>query len=254
MTNRNSAASRQRHWHPAIGTPGLMPVVRAIATLVLLSGLVQAGWAGSVSVQVTKRWTKDPVQDATVCLGSATNFARFGVRRTDAKGTVQFDNSPHTNVVLTVSKSGYKGRQIGLDRFPRDRGLLLTLPAGGGGPQCGEAISVASLASVSQSGSTRFIPSIMDFRINGGQTATPSRTVTLTYALTGNASHYRASERSDFKTAEWQPLEPEVRYDLTDGSGLRTVYFQVKKLTSMQGAELESLSDVTIDTILLTGG
>ena len=254
MSNRYSAAPRQRHRQPAIGIPNLMPVVRAIATLVLLSGLVQAGWAGSVTVQITKRWTKDPVQDATVCLGTLTNFARVGVRLTDAKGTVQFANSPFTNLVLTVSKSGYKGRQIGLDRAQRDRGVLLTLPAGGGGPRCVDAISVTSLASVSRSGSTRFIPSIADFRINGGQTATPSRTVTLTYALTGNASHYRASERSDFTTAEWRPLEPEVRYDLTDGSGLRTVYFQVKKLTSMEGAELESLSDVTVDTILLTGG
>ncbi len=254
MTNRNSAASSQRHWNPLIGIPHLMRVVWGIAMLVLLSGLVQTGWAGSVTVQVNKRWTKDPVQDATVCLGIPANFTQFGVGLTDATGTVQFAKSPAANLVLTVSKSGYKGRQIALDRAQRDRGLLLTLPAGGGGPRCVEAILVAGLASVSQPSSTGFIPSIADFRINGGQTETPSRTVTLTYALTGNASHYRASERSDFKTAEWQPLASEVRYDLTGGSGLRTVYFQVTKLTSVEGAELRSLSDVTVDTILLTGG
>ena len=254
MTNRNSAACRQRHWLPAIGIPNLMPVVRAIATLVLLSGLVQASWAERVTVQITKRWTRNPIQDATVCLGTLANIAQFGVRLTDVKGTVQFAKLPPTNLDLTVSKSGFKERQIALGRAQRDRGLLLTLPAGGGGPQRVEAVSVTRSVSVTQPGSTGFIPSITDFRIDGGQTATPSRTVTLTYALTGNASHYRASERSDFKTAEWQPLASEVRYDLTGGSGLRTVYFQVRKLTSVEGAELRSLSGVTVDTILLTGG
>lgn len=254
MNNRNSAASRQRHWLPAIGIPNLMPVVQAIATLVLLSGLVQAGWADSVTVQITKRWTRNPVQDATVCLGTLANIAQFGVRTTNAKGTVQFAKLPPTNLILTVSKSGFKGRQIALGRAQRNRGLLLTLPAGGGGPHCVEAVSVSRSVSVAQPGSTGFIPSITDFHINGGQTATPIRTVTLTYALTGNASYYRASERSDFETAEWQPLEPEVRYDLTGGSGLKTVYFQVKKFASVEGAELRSLSDVAVDTILLTGG
>ena len=201
MTNWNSAASRQRHRLAPIGVLKLMPLVRGIAILVLLSGMVQTAWAGSVTVQVTKRWTKEPVPDATVCLGTPANLAQFGVRLTNAKGTVQFAKSPPANLILTVSKSGYKGRQIDLDRAQRDRGLLLTLPAGGGGPRCVEAISVTRLASVSQPSSTGFIPSITDFRINGGQTATPSRTVTLTYAITGNASHYRASERSDFKTA-----------------------------------------------------
>ncbi len=254
MTIRNSAASRQPRWLPAIGVPNPTPVVRAIATIVLLSGMVQAGWADSVTVQITKRWTRNPVQNATVCLGTLANIAQFGVRLTNAKGTVQFAKLPPTNLVLTVSKGGFKGRQITLDRAQRDRGLLLTLPAGGGGPQCVGAVSVTRSASVTQPGSTGFIPSITDFRINGGQTATPSRTVTLTYAFTGNASYYRASERSDFETAEWQPLKPEVRYHLTGRSGLKTVYFQVKKFTSVQGAELRSLSDVAVDTILLDGG
>ncbi len=254
MTNRNSAASRQRHRLLAIGIRNLKPAVRAIVTLVLLSGLTQAGWAGSVTVQITKRWAKNPIQDATVCLGTLANIAQFGVRLTDAKGTVQFAKLPPTDLVLTVSKSGFKGRQIALDRAQRDRGLLLTLPAGGGGPQCVKAVSVTSSVSVTQPRSTAFIPSITDFRINAGQTATPSRTVTLTYAFTGNASHYSASERPDFAAAEWQPLKPEVRYNLTRGSGSKTVYFQVKKFTSVEGAELRSLSEVAVDTILLTGG
>ena len=254
MTNRNSAAYTQHHWLPASGIPNLMPVVRAIATLGILSGLVQASWADSVTVQITKRWTRNPVQDATVCLGTLANSAQFGVRLTDVKGTVQFAKLPPTNLVLTVSKSGFKGRQIALGRAQRDRELLLTLPAGGGGPQCVEAVSVTRSVSVTQPGSTGFIASITDFRIDGGQTTTPSRTVTLTYALTGNATHYRASERSNFETAKWQLLEPEVRYDLTGGSGLKTVYFQVTKFTSVEGAEIRSLSDVAVDTILLTGG
>jgi hypothetical protein len=223
--------------------------MRVIAVFVLSCGLMQAGWAGNVTIQISKRGAGDPVQAAAVCLGTPANIAQFGARLANEKGIVRFDKlHTRTELVLTVSKSGFKGRQVVLGAVQRDRGVLLTLPAGGGGPECAKAVPV-----VIQPRSAGFAPGITFFRINGGQAATQRPMVTLTYALTGEASHYRASDRSDFQAAKWQTLGPEVRYDLTGESGVKTVYFQVGKFASVEGAEIQSLSKVAVDSILLAG-
>ena len=254
MTNRTLSGPKQRHQLPAISPPEPVLVMRVIAAIVLSCGLMQTGWAGDVTVQVTKRGAGDPVQAAAVCLGTPANIAQFGARLANEKGIVRFDKLHiRTELVLTVSKSGFKGRQVILDAVQRDRGVLLTLPVGGGGPECAKAVPVTQPIPVIQSRSAGFAPGITVFRINGGQAATQSPMVTLTYALTGEASHYRASDRSDFQAAKWQTLEPEVRYGLTGESGVKTVYFQVGKFASVEGAEIQSLSKVAVDSILLTG-
>ena len=100
-----------------------------------------------------------------------------------------------------------------------------------------------------------FAPAIVDFRINRGEAATQSPKVTLMYALRGQASHYRASSQTDLEAAEWQPLASEVRYELPAGaSGRQTVYFQVGRFASTDGADIQSMSNVAVDTIVLEGG
>ena len=255
MKNQTSSEPKQRRQLPAISSSDPVLVMRVIAAIVLLCGLMQAGWAGNVTVQISKRGAGDPVQAAAVCLGTPANIAQFGARLANEKGIVRFDKlHTRTELVLTVSKSGFKGRQVALGAVQHDRGVLLTLPAGGGGPKCAKAVPVvAHPVPVIQPRSAGFAPGITFFRINGGKAATQRPMVTLTYALTGEASHYRASDRSDFQAAKWQTLGPEVRYNLTGESGVKTVYFQVGKFASVEGAEIQSLSKVAVDSILLAG-
>jgi hypothetical protein len=226
-----------------------------LAAGALSLALTQTAWGENVTIQISKRGAGYPLKEAAVCLGTPANPAQFGAQLADDKGVVQFDKvHARAELVLTVSKSGYKGRQVALGTAQHNRGVLLTLAAGGGGPECAKAVALVQPAPVAEPRSPRFSPGIKDFRINGGEAATQSPKVTLTYTLTGEASHYRASERSDFAAVEWQPIKPEVRYDLASGSGSRTVYFQVGKLVTAEGAEIEILSDVAVDTIVLTGG
>lgn len=253
MKNLTSNRPTQRCQLPAIGPSKPMRAMRTSAAILLLCGLAQVGWAGEITVQITKRGADDPVQAAAVCLGTPANIAQFGARLADEKGTVQFGKvHARTGLILTVSKSGFKGRQVLLGTGQRDRGVLLTLAAGGGGPKCASTVQVTQAVPVVQSRPADFSPGILEFRINGGQEATQSPKVTLTYALRGEASHYRASTRSDFRAADWQPLGPKIRYALTGDSGLKTVYFQVGKFASAKGAEIEILSNVAVDTILLS--
>jgi len=225
-----------------------------VQTIVLL-GMAQSGWAGEITVQVSKRNAGLPVRAAAVCLGTSANPAQFGATLADEKGIARFDKvHARTELVLTVSKSGYKGRQVALGRGPRDRGVLLTLASGGGGPACDKAIAGVGQLTLMTSPSTHLAPGIKAFRINGGEPTTHSTRVTLDYVLTGEASHYRASERSDFGSAEWRPLESDLWLDLAGDSGPKTIYFQVGKLKSAEGAEIEILSNVAVDTIELDGG
>ena len=229
--------------------------IRSFAFTLVSFGLMQSSWAGEITVQVSKRHAGDPVQAAAVCLGTPANPTQFGAMLADDKGMVRFDKV-HTRaeLVLTVSKRGYQGRQVPLSRSSGNRGVLLTLASGGGGPECAKAVTLAGQATSVTSPVGHLAPGIAFFQINGGSDTTRSSRVTLDYVLTGEASHYRASDRSDFKFAQWQPLESDLRLDLTGDSGLKTVYFQVGKLTSAEGAEIEILSNIAVDSIELDGG
>jgi hypothetical protein len=70
-------------------------------------------------------------------------------------------------------------------------------------------------------------PKITYFQINRGQETTTSRTVTLSF-MAERASHYRASERSDFYGAQWKYITTPPTYTLSSGDGRKTVYLQVK--------------------------
>lgn len=254
MTMRVSTLPKRRPLRRTTSLCDGVSSLRIAAAVVLLFGLGQSSWGGDVTVQISKRGAGKPVDAAAVCLGTPADIDQFGARLANDKGTVEFKNIyARTDLVLTVSKSGYKGRQVLLGTDQRNRGVLLTLAAGGGGPKCASAAALAQQIQLSQSRSSDVAPGIVDFRINGGRDLTRSPKVTLMYALKGEASHYRASSHSDFRAAEWQPLASEVRYDLTGDSGLKTVYFQVGKFASVEGGEIEILSNIAVDTIMLGG-
>lgn len=243
MSDRASFVSGRRR------RPRIFPI-QLVASIVCLYGFMQVATAGQVTVQVSKRGAGQPVRAAAVCLGTPANPAQFGAVLADEKGIAQFDKvRTRTELVLTVSKSGYKGRQIALGSDPRDRGVLLTLSSGGGGPRCTPAVGSAPAASAAA-----FMPGIAEFRINGGAPKTRSKKVRLDFVLTGEASHYRASDRSDFESAEWHPIEEDLRLELAGKSGMKTIYFQVGKFTSAEGVEMEMLSNIAVDSIELEGG
>ncbi len=61
MTNLTSNRPTQRCQVPAIGTSKPMRAMRTSAAILLLCGLAQVGWAGEITVQITKRGADDPV-------------------------------------------------------------------------------------------------------------------------------------------------------------------------------------------------
>lgn len=70
--------------------------------------------------------------------------------------------------------------------------------------------------------------SITSLAINNGANSTNSQTVTLNNSATGNPTHYKASENTDFKRAGWKPYSTNPTFRLSKKKGLKTVYFKVK--------------------------
>lgn len=86
-------------------------------------------------------------------------------------------------------------------------------------------------------------PKVTYFKINNDADTTSSLTVYLNNS-TERASQYRASQRPDFKGAQWRSLIPAPQFTLGSGDGKKRVYFQVKN-------SMGQYSAVVSDTIAL---
>lgn len=86
-------------------------------------------------------------------------------------------------------------------------------------------------------------PIVSSFTINDGSASTTMAEVTLNNTCEGNATHYIASESSDFSGASWQAYSTSPSFSLSAGGGTKTVYFKVKNASGE--------SSVVSDTITL---
>ncbi|HPS02141.1 MAG TPA: hypothetical protein PLA90_11415, partial [Candidatus Sumerlaeota bacterium] len=93
-------------------------------------------------------------------------------------------------------------------------------------------------------------PVIWNFSINNGAATTANPVVTLSNTCTdvtsASATHYLASESSDFTSSTWQSYATVPLFTLSSGSGVKTVYLKVRNSALVE-------SSVTSDTITLIG-
>lgn len=220
-------------------------VMKRISTLILslMAWAAVTADATEVRVRVFERGGNLPLAGVSVCLGTRARLDQFGAARTDGKGYVLFSEVPQAEVIITASFAGYKSEQESMVTSNTDRMLVMSLPAGGGGPQCSILRESTVLAS---SGLV-----VSQFRINAGAAATDSRTIRLNNSLNGMATQYRASERSDMDGAEWQYYAGAPEFMLSSGAGVKRVYLQVRRHSTVNGATLETVSPVVADSIQL---
>jgi hypothetical protein len=87
-------------------------------------------------------------------------------------------------------------------------------------------------------------PRVLAFTVNGGAASTTGRVVTLDNTVSGAAVEYRAGETSDLAGAAWLPYAWAPSYTLSDGTGTKQVYFQVRNADGLE-------SQVKVDSITL---
>ena len=211
-----------------------------LAVLLLMMSLNAS--AAELTVRVFERGGKVPLQGVAVCLGTSARLNQFGAAFTDTEGYVVFPGVPRTPLVVTVSRPGYMSGQEHMKGSAENRMLVLSLPTGGGGVEC----------PLGQGGSAQTATGleIESFQLNNGAAITRDASVTLDNKFSGHATQYRASERPDFRGAEWQAYDKRLRFQLSAGRGSKTVYFQLRRYARINGADLEARSSVTHDSII----
>jgi len=222
-----------------------VPLMKKIISLMVfacasLSFVVEAS---ELRVRVFERGGNIPLPGVSVCLGTSARLDQFGSSRTDGNGYVLFTEVPRTRIVVTASMNGYKSEQESLVTSNASRMLVLSLSGGGGGTDCAVGDKVGAQASVELK--------VMRFTVNKGEKQTGNRTVSLDNSVSGMATQYRASERRDMEGAEWQYYATAPEFTLSEGPGLKRIYLQVRRHSTVNGATLETLSPVVQDTIRL---
>jgi hypothetical protein len=232
-----------RHGHRP-GTsllPGKLMIL--LALFLLVTAIPVLAPASELRVRVFERGGRQPLAGVSVCLGTPANPMQFGSDQTDRQGYAVFTDVPRASLLITASKSGYKGEQQTLVTSTIPRLLVMSLPTGGGGGVCTPARDHAATST----GGLQ----ISDFSINQGATASPDREVHLDYRVSGHPSEYRASEERDISIAPWQRFSAQPVFVLSPGNGKKTVYFQVRRYSKINGADIQTLSPVVHDTIIL---
>ncbi|MCP4694363.1 MAG: Ig-like domain-containing protein, partial [Desulfobacterales bacterium] len=82
-------------------------------------------------------------------------------------------------------------------------------------------------------------PLVESFAVNNGEAVAEDRTATLNNVASGAPTHYMAGEFPDFANASWLEYSPAPTFLLSEGAGLKTVYFKVKN----DSGESDALSD-----------
>jgi len=214
-----------------------------LSLFLLVTAMPVLAPASELRVRVFERGGRQPLAGVSVCLGTSANLTQFGSDQTDSGGYAVFADIPRAPLLITASKSGYKGGQQSLVTSSIPRLLVLSLPAGGGGPVC---MPVGNRTATNTGGLQ-----ISDFSINEGATASPDRQVQLDHRVNGHPSEYRASEDPDISTAPWKPYSARPVYVLSSGNGKKTVYFQVRRYSKINGADIQTLSPIVHDSIVL---
>lgn len=211
---------------------------------IIMAGVASAAFSSDLRVRVFERGGNAPMAGVAVCLGTPARLNQFGAMLTDPGGYVVFSDVPQTALLVTASRAGFKAEQENVVTSNTDRMLVLSLSAGGGGSQC-DLDSSGSSPQASGLDVTRFA-------INNGAQKTGKRTVTLDNRVAGEPTQYRASERAGLLDAEWQAYSGKAAFELSDGAGNKTVYFQVRRHATINGADIEVLSPVMRDSIRLS--
>jgi len=197
--------------------------------------------AADLRVRVFERGGQAPMAGVAVCVGTSANTAQFGAVRTGHGGYAVFRDLPRAPLVVTASKPGYLGQQESLVTSNMERLLVVSLPSGGGGPKC--TLDMRDTGSESDGLQVKYL------KINSGAAIATSRYVFLNHALAGHPTHYRASENPDFSGATWQSYISEPAFELSPGGGRKVVYFQVRRYSKVNGADIQTLSPVVRDSI-----
>lgn len=210
----------------------------ALATIAMM-----AASAASLAASTGPHWleahtfdsqTGKPLADVAICLGTSARADQFGARRTDQNGVVRFEDVRPVPLVLTASRSGYKGREQSLEPLHQSRVMVLKLVTGGGGAVCNAERSADGVSDTGLAIDT----------INVRRDSNVENGVLVSVAASGKVNQIRVGEQADLTNVTWQPYKDAAPYTLSAGSGTKRLFVQVRRASEVQGASIAVESPV----------
>jgi pseudomonalisin len=93
------------------------------------------------------------------------------------------------------------------------------------------------------------LPTVTSYKINGGAATTINQTVTLNNTTTISPTQFMASEAPNFNGASWLPYSTAPRFTLSQGSGVKTVYFKVSNSAGQSSAVSDTIQLIVKPTV-----
>lgn len=228
-----------------------MSILRAGLFGAVAAGLIfsTAANAAKLGVRVLDANSGLPVANASVCLGTATEPAKYATGVTSFSGVALYDNLPDSPVLITVSKRNF-------------RGIALQVPTNG------ENLIKDVLVTEGLSSKKCRALKMVDFKqgITKGVYSDewPLEITALSYFPSGDdglsflsyskgkPTHYRVSTNSEFTGAQWINYSDVLHFSpLQADQGKSKLYFQLKKSVEVSGGSIEALSEVMTQAVYI---
>jgi len=191
-----------------------------------------------------------PVPNASVCLGTANNPTIYGTGVTSFAGLALYDNVPEKPILITVSKSNFRG--IALQTFPKDDNVItdVLVTEGLSSKKC-RALKMVNLKPGITRGAATDATWPMEITALSYFPSGDDGFSFLAYTK-GQPTHYRVSTNPDFKDAEWKSFSDVFHFSpLGRDRGKDELYFQLRKLIEVDGGNIEAVSEVLAQPVYL---
>lgn len=222
--------------------------VFALSVLCVLS--MGTANAAKIGVRVLDANSGLPVPHASVCLGTASNPSIYGTGVTSFAGLALYDNVPDKPVLITVSKSNFRG--IALQTFPRKDNVItdVLVTEGLSSKRCRALKMVDLKPGITQGAET---DATWPMAINA-LSYFPSGNDGFSFLayVQGKPTHYRVSTDPEFTDAEWRTYSDVFHFSPNGGDhGKAELYFQLRKLMGVDGNYIEAVSEVMAQPIYI---
>ncbi len=201
-------------------------LLSATLLLVGLLNVSQAYSAGFGVIVVDEFGT--PMRDAAVCFGLPGTPNQFGSFTTASDGRVMVEDLPRIPLNITVSKQNYQGVQF-VETLKNIRMIKeVTLLLDGDGPIC----------------ETKVKPVLSSLKIKNLRARSVGKQLRIESRISGDPTHYRISNREDFKDAKWIPYKTSFSFRQSANRN-ETLYFQVRRYSASNRSWIEARSHVS---------
>lgn len=190
-----------------------------------------------------------PVANASVCLGTAANPAKYGTGVTSFSGVALYDNVPEKTVLITVSKRNFRGialqAPLAGDNVIKD--VLVT--EGLSSKKCRALKLVGLKPGITRGSSVDEWPleiSALSYFPSGNDGLS-----FLSYSK-GKPTHYRVSTDPTFVGASWKDYSDVLHFSPRQSDqGKPTLYFQLKKSVQVAGGSIDAFSAVRKEAVFI---